>query len=85
VANTQAGNGESKTGQVYYTQVATTLEGEPVMMGTFSVANYLAIILFDFGASYTFMSNDFVEKHCIPSVETKKGLVIPSSGGQFFY
>jgi hypothetical protein len=36
--------------------VATTPEGEPVMMGTFLVANYLAVILFDSGASHTFIS-----------------------------
>jgi hypothetical protein len=33
-----------KTGRIYYTQVATTPEGEPVMMGTFLVANHPAII-----------------------------------------
>jgi hypothetical protein len=84
VASTQAGKGERRTGRVYYTQVATTLEGEPVMMGTFSVANHPAVILFDSGASHTFMSKAFVEKHCIPSVESKKGLIIQSPGGEIF-
>jgi hypothetical protein len=84
VASTQAGKGERKTGWVYYTQVATTPEGEPVMMGTFSIANHLTVILFDSGASHTFMSKAFVEKHCIPSVESKKGLIIQSPGGQIF-
>jgi hypothetical protein len=41
--------------------VATTPEGEPVMMGTFLVADYPAVILFDFGASHTFISKNFVE------------------------
>ena len=54
------------------------------MMGTFSVANHLAVILFYSGASHTFMSKAFVEKHCIPSVESKKGFVIQSPGGQIF-
>ena len=62
--------------------MATTPEGEPVMMRTFSVANHLAVILFYSGASHTFMSKAFVEKHCIPSVESKKGLIIQSPGGQ---
>jgi hypothetical protein len=35
------------------------------MMGSFFVANYPAVILFDSGASHTFMSKTFVEKHCI--------------------
>jgi hypothetical protein len=63
--------------------VANTLEGEPVMMGTFSVANHPVVILFYSGASHTFMSKSFVEKHCIPSVESKKGLIIQSLGGNF--
>jgi hypothetical protein len=31
------------------------------MMGTFLVANHLAVILFDSGASHTFISKKFVE------------------------
>jgi hypothetical protein len=61
--------GTRKMGRIYYTQVATTLEGEPVMMGTFLVANHPAVILFDSGASHTFISKKFVEKHCIPYTE----------------
>jgi hypothetical protein len=44
VTSTQAGKGERKTGRVYYTQVATTPKGEPVMMGTFFVVNHPTII-----------------------------------------
>jgi hypothetical protein len=73
-----------KTGRVYYTQVATTPEGEPVMMGTFLVANHPALILFDSGASHTFMSKKFVEKHCIPYTESREGFTIHSPEGQIF-
>jgi hypothetical protein len=73
-----------KTGWVYYTQVATTLEGEPVMMGTFLVANHPAVILFDSGASHTFISKKFVEQHCIPYHESREGFIIHSPGGQIF-
>jgi hypothetical protein len=58
-SNTSTGKNFKKTGQVYYTQVATTPEGEPVMMGTFLIANHPAVILFDFGASHTFISKTF--------------------------
>jgi energy-coupling factor transporter ATP-binding protein EcfA2 len=84
VASTQAGKNARKTGLVYYTQVATTPDGEPVMMGTFFVANHPAIIRFDSGASHTFMRKTFVEKHCLPTVESKKGFVFQSPGGQIF-
>jgi hypothetical protein len=64
--------------------VATTLDGEPVMMGTFLVANHPAIILFDSGASHTFISKKFVEQHCILYHESKEGFKIQSPGGQIF-
>jgi hypothetical protein len=73
-----------KTRRIYYTQVATTPEGEPVMMGTFLVANHPAIILFDSGASHTFISKKFMEPYCIPYHESREGFIIHSPGGQIF-
>jgi hypothetical protein len=64
--------------------VATTPEGEPVMMGTYLVANYPAVILFDSGASHTFISKNFVEKHCIPCTKSREGFIIHSPGGRIF-
>jgi hypothetical protein len=60
--------------------VATTPEGELVMMGTFFVANNPTVILFYSGASHTFMSKTFVEKHCIHSIESEEGFLIQSPG-----
>jgi hypothetical protein len=79
-----AGKNTKKTGRIYYTQVATTPDGEPLMMGTFLVANHPAIILFDSGASHTFISKKFVEQHCISYHESKEGFKIQSPGGQIF-
>jgi hypothetical protein len=84
MANNSAGKNVKKIGRIYYTQVATTPEGEPVMMGMFLVANHPAVILFDSGASHTFISKKFVEKHCIPSTESREGFIIHSTGGQIF-
>jgi hypothetical protein len=64
--------------------VATTPEGETVMMGMFLVANYPAVILFDSGASHTFISKHFVEKHCIPCTESREGFIIHSPRGRIF-
>ena len=72
-----------KTGRIYYTQVATTPEGEPVMMGTFLVANHPTVILFDSGASHTFISKKFVEKYCIPCIESREGFIIHLPGGKY--
>jgi hypothetical protein len=63
--------------------VATTPEGEQVMMGMFLVANYPAVILFDSGASHTFVSKNFVEKHCIPCTESREGFIIHSPGDEY--
>jgi hypothetical protein len=84
MANPPVGKNMKKTGRVYYTQVATTPEGGPVMMGTFLIANHPTVILFDSGASHTFMSKTFVEKHCIHSTESREGFIIHSPGGQIF-
>jgi hypothetical protein len=83
-AKGNAGKNMKKTGRIYYTQVATTPDGEPVMMGTFLVANHPALILFDSGASHTFISKKFVEQHCISYHESKEGFKIQSPGGQIF-
>jgi hypothetical protein len=82
--NNTAGKNMKKNGRIYYTQVATTSEGEPVMMGTFLVANHPAVILFDSGASHTFISKKFVEQHCIPYNESREGFIIHLPGGQIF-
>jgi S-formylglutathione hydrolase FrmB len=83
-ASNQAGKGERRTGRVYYTQVATTPEGEPVLMGTFSVTNHPVVILFDSGASHTFISNNFVQNHCIPIEESTRGIMIQSPRGRLY-
>jgi hypothetical protein len=64
--NAQKGKPVRKTGRVYHTEVEAILEGEPIMMGMFSVANHPALMLFDFGASHTFINRTFVVKHEIP-------------------
>jgi hypothetical protein len=64
--------------------VGTTPEGEPVMMGTFLVANHPIVILFYSGASHTFISKTFVEKHCIHCTESREGFVVHSPGGRIF-
>jgi hypothetical protein len=54
------------------------------MMGTFLVANHLVVILFDSGASHTFISKIFVEKYCLHCIESREGFVIHSPGGRIF-
>jgi hypothetical protein len=46
MTSNHAGKGEKRTRRVYYTQVATTPEGEPVLMGMFSIDNHPTVIFF---------------------------------------
>jgi hypothetical protein len=49
----------SRSGQVNYTKAKEILQDEPVMAGMFTIDSHPAYVLFDFGASYSFMSMGF--------------------------
>jgi hypothetical protein len=49
----------AKTGRVNYTTMEDIPEGEQVLVGTFSLNGYPALVLFDSGATY-----DFITKAC---------------------
>jgi hypothetical protein len=83
MANNSTGKNDKETGRIYYTQVATTPEREPAMMGMFLVANHPLVVLFDSGASHTFISKKFVEKHCILCTESREGFIIHSPGDKY--
>jgi hypothetical protein len=57
-------------------------EGAPVMTGIFSVLNYPAIILFDSGASHSFISAKFSAKCQLPFHHTNGGITISTPGGR---
>ena len=46
------------------------------MLGMFPVADHPIVMLFDFGASHTFINRTFVIKHKIPIRETKENFYI---------
>ena len=52
------------------------------MMGMFPVANHPAVMLFDSGASHTFINRTFVIKHEILVGEIKENFYIQSPGGR---
>jgi hypothetical protein len=53
------------------------------MMCTYLVANHPVVILFDSGASHTFISKTFVEKYYIRCTESREGFVIHSPGAEY--
>jgi len=59
----------------------TVQEGPEIMMSTFSINSIPATVLFDSGASHTFISQAFVRVHSIPLVAMKTPMLINSPGG----
>jgi hypothetical protein len=54
------------SGQVNYTEAEELLQNEPVMAGMFTINSHLAFVLFDSGASHSFMRLGFTERLNIP-------------------
>ena len=48
---------------MHYTTVEEIPAGEVVTTGTFLVNQHPVVVLFDFGASHSFMSQTFVSEH----------------------
>jgi hypothetical protein len=74
----------TKLGRVHYTQSKVIPESEPVMMGQFSVVKQPTVILFDSGASHTFINRAFVMKYQLPIEAIKGNFCIQSPGGQMY-
>jgi len=51
---------------VHFTDAEQILQQEPVMAGMFTIDSNPAYVLFDSGASHSFMSMGFVERHNLP-------------------
>jgi hypothetical protein len=63
-----------RQGRLNFNTMADIPEGAPVLTGIFSVLNYLAIILFDSGASHSFISTKFRAKCQLPFHHTNGAL-----------
>jgi hypothetical protein len=71
-----------RQGRLNFTTMADILEGAPIMTGIFLVLNYPAIILFDSGASHSFISTKFSTKCQLPFHHTNGGITISTLGGR---
>ena len=59
----------------------TALAELEVMLGTFDVNSTSTTVLFDSGASYSFISHAFVRTHSIPLCAMKNPILVNSLGG----
>jgi hypothetical protein len=68
-------------GRVNHVIVDEAQEAPDVVVSMFSVNSTTAIVLFDSGASHSFISVAYVEKHNIPIAMLKCRMVVSSPGG----
>ncbi|WVZ80799.1 hypothetical protein U9M48_028250 [Paspalum notatum var. saurae] len=70
-----------KEGHVHYTHVNQIPEGEPILANTFPVNEHPTVVLFDSGASHTFISRSYATKHGyhIDNMRAKYHITAPGS------
>jgi len=71
----------SKHGNVNYVSTAAAQKAPEVMLGTFRINSNSATVLFDSGASHTFISQTFVRTHSIPLLALQDPILVNSPGG----
>jgi hypothetical protein len=74
----------SRSGQVHFTDAQQVVHQETVMAGMFTIESHPALVLFDSGASHSFMSMGFVERHNLSLVAIPYAYKIRTAGSQMF-
>ncbi|WVZ75843.1 hypothetical protein U9M48_023867 [Paspalum notatum var. saurae] len=69
-----------KMGQLHYSQLEQVPEGEPVLAGTFLVNDHPTVVLFDSGATFSFISKAYALKHGYEIIELKQRYHITAAG-----
>ena len=72
----------SRLGQVNFTEAEEILQNEPVMVGMFTIDSHPAYVLFDSGASHSFISMGFAQRHNISLMAIPIAYIINTLGAQ---
>jgi hypothetical protein len=72
----------AKTGRVNYTSTEDISEGEPVLVGTFSLNDHSAVVLFDLGATHDFVSKACTQNYKLVIEPISAPYMISTPGGQ---
>jgi hypothetical protein len=57
-------------------------QAQDIVLGMFLTSSHPATILFDSGASHSFISSSFVTKHSLPIATMKHAMLVSSPGGE---
>jgi hypothetical protein len=57
-------------------------QAQDVVLGMFLISSHPAIVLFDSGASHSFISSIFVAKHHLPTTIMKHTMLVSSPGSE---
>jgi hypothetical protein len=68
-------------GKVNHVTVEEAQEAPDVVIGMFFVNNTSVVVLFDSGASYSFIFAEYVEKHNLPIALLRCQMIVSSLGG----
>jgi hypothetical protein len=68
-------------GKINHITVEEAQEAPDVIIGTFFINDTSAVVLFDSGASHSFISATYVEKHNLPIALLRCQMIVSSSGG----
>ena len=74
----------SRSEQVHLTNAEQILKQEPVMAGMFTIDSHPTYVVFDSGASHSFMSIGFVDRHNLPLMAMSYAYRICTVGSQMF-
>jgi predicted aspartyl protease len=71
-----------KQGKLNFTTLADVPDGAAVLTGTFSIRDHPVRILFDSGATHSFITESLVSKLGLLSCHTKDSFVVATAGGR---
>jgi hypothetical protein len=57
-------------------------QAQDVVLGIFLASSYPATVLFDSGASHSFVTSSFVARHNLPIAKMKHTMLVSSLGGE---
>jgi hypothetical protein len=57
-------------------------QAQDVVLGMFLASSHPATVLFDYGASHSFISSSFIVKHNLPIATMKHTMLVSSPGGE---